>query len=55
VREIVPGCLLVHVTSTLDAPSGPLPGINRAQMSAVLVEQEGEWKVTAFHNTLIAT
>ena len=53
VREIVPGCLLVHATSTLDAPSGPLAGRHHATMSALLVEQDGTWKVTAFHNTLV--
>ncbi len=36
VREIVPGCLLVHATSTLDAPSGPLAGRHHATMSALL-------------------
>ena len=53
-RAIAPGCLIVHGTSTLDAPSGPLAGRHRAKMTAVLVEHEGTWKATAFHNTLIA-
>jgi uncharacterized protein (TIGR02246 family) len=55
VREVAPGCLLVHATSTLDAPSGPLAGTNQAKMSALLVEHDGTWKAAAFHNTLIRT
>jgi hypothetical protein len=54
VREVAPGCLLVHATSTLDAPSGPLAGTHEAKMSALLVEQHGTWKATAFHNTLVS-
>ena len=53
VREVAPGCLLVHATSTLDAPTGPLAGRHQAKMSALLVEQESTWRATAFHNTLI--
>ncbi len=53
VRAVAPGCLLVHATSTLDAPAGPLAGIHRAKMSAVLVRDGERWKATAFHNTLI--
>jgi len=53
VREVAPGCLLVHATSTLDAPTGPLAGRHQAKMTALLVEQDGTWKATAFHNTLI--
>ena len=52
-REIAPGCLLVHATSTLDAPTGPLAGRHQATMSALLVEHDGTWRATAFHNTLI--
>ena len=52
-REVGPGCLLIHATSTLDAPTGPLAGIHRAKMTALLVEHDGTWKATAFHNTLI--
>ncbi len=53
VREVAPGCLLVHATSTLEAPIGPLAGTNQARMSVLLVEDEGTWKAVAFHNTLI--
>ena len=53
VREVAPGCLLVHATSTLDAPAGPLTGRHQARMSALLVEHDGTWRATAFHNTLI--
>jgi uncharacterized protein (TIGR02246 family) len=52
-RQIAPGCVLVHATSTLDAPAGPLAGTHQAKMTAVLVEHRGAWKATAFHNTLI--
>ena len=55
VREVAPGCLVVHATSTLEAPSGPLTGTHHSKMSALLVEHDGTWKATAFHNTLIAS
>jgi uncharacterized protein (TIGR02246 family) len=55
VREVAPGCLLAHATSTLDAPTGPLTGRHHSKMSTVLVEHDGTWKATAFHNTLIAS
>ena len=55
VREVAPGCLLAHATSTLDAPTGPLTGRHHSKMSTVLVERDGTWKATAFHNTLIAS
>jgi uncharacterized protein (TIGR02246 family) len=45
--------VLVHATSTLDAPVGPLRGTNQSRMSVVLVDEGGEWKATAFHNTLV--
>ena len=53
VREVAPGCLLVHATATLDAPTGPLAGRHQSKISALLVEHDGTWKATAFHNTLI--
>ena len=53
VREISPGCLLVHATSTLEAPTGPLAGTHQATMSALLVQHDGRWRATAFHNTLV--
>src|SRR6476469_2769165 len=53
VRETAPGCLHVHATSTREAPSDQMAGVNQARMTAVLVEHDGAWKATAFHNTLI--
>jgi uncharacterized protein (TIGR02246 family) len=53
-RQLAPGCVLVHASSTLDAPVGPLRGTNQSKMTVVLVEEGGEWKATAFHNTLVA-
>ena len=46
--------LLVHATSTLDAPAGPLAGTNQSRISAVLVRNGEDWQITALHNTLVA-
>ena len=54
VRSLGPDHLLVHATSTLDAPSGPLAGTNQSRISAILVKQGKAWKITALHNTLVA-
>jgi uncharacterized protein (TIGR02246 family) len=52
-RVLAPGYVLVHASSTLDAPAGPLRGTNRSRMTVVLAEEGGHWKATAFHNTLV--
>ena len=53
VREIVPGCIVAVVTSTLDAPTGPLQGVNQSKITVVITEQNGEWRIIAFQNTLV--
>lgn len=52
-REIMPGCIIAVVTSTLDAPSGPLQGVNQSRITVVITEQEGQWSIIAFQNTLV--
>jgi uncharacterized protein (TIGR02246 family) len=52
-RALAPGCVVAVVTSTLDAPSGPLQGINLSRITATITEQDGHWSVAAFHNTLV--
>ena len=52
-RLLAPGCILAVATSTLDAPGGPLPGINHSRMTMALAHENGEWRIFAFHNTLV--
>jgi uncharacterized protein (TIGR02246 family) len=52
-RPLAAGFILAVATSTLDAPHGPLQGVNRSRMTMVIAEQDGRWAITAFHNTLI--
>jgi uncharacterized protein (TIGR02246 family) len=52
-RELTPGSILAVATSTLDAPGGPLKGIHNSRMTMVMVEQDDDWAITAFHNTLV--
>ena len=54
-RQLAPGVVVAHATSTLDAPSGPLQGTHNSKMTVVLVEEGGSWKATAFHNTLVVS
>jgi uncharacterized protein (TIGR02246 family) len=53
-RVVAPGCIVAVVTSTLDAPSGPLRGVNQSRITAVMTEEGGEWSIVAFQNTLVA-
>lgn len=53
VRVIAPLVLLGHIKGTMDAPSGPLAGRNNAFATLVLVEQQGVWRIAAFHNMLL--
>ena len=51
-REISPGCVVAVVAATLDAPHGPLQGINHARYTLTIVATDGEWQINAFQNTL---
>src|SRR5215470_12703777 len=53
VRAIAPAVLLAHVKSTLKAPTGPLAGEHNSLFSIVLVQDQDDWRISAFHNTLI--
>ncbi|HEX3089432.1 MAG TPA: SgcJ/EcaC family oxidoreductase [Ilumatobacteraceae bacterium] len=58
VREITPGSIIAVVTSTLDAPTGPLQGVNQSRITVVITdqtstEQAGDWRIIAFQNTLV--
>jgi len=54
VRTLAPGVAIAHVKSTLNAPSGPLAGEHRALFTIVLVQDAGDWRIAALHNTLVA-
>jgi uncharacterized protein (TIGR02246 family) len=52
-REVSPGCVVAVVAANLDAPSGPLQGINKARITVTIIERESRWSITAFQNTLV--
>ena len=53
VREIARGVLLAHAKSTLKAPTGPLAGEHSSLFTLVLVQDQNDWHIAAFHNTLV--
>lgn len=53
-RLLSPGLVLAVASATLDAPHGPLQGINHSRITMVIAQQDEDWRVTAFHNTLVA-
>lgn len=52
-RRISAGTVLAIVGATLDAPTGPLQGINRSRITAVITDDAERGSITAFHNTLV--
>ena len=54
VREIAPTVLVAHVRSKLSAPTGPLAGEHSSLFTLVLVQDRNEWRIAAFHNTLVS-
>jgi uncharacterized protein (TIGR02246 family) len=52
-RPISDNLALVHLSSSLQVPQGPLAGELRAAPSAVLEREGPAWKIVAFHNTLV--
>ena len=53
-RAIAPTVLLAHVKSTLKAPTGPLAGEHNSLFTIVLAQDQNDWRIAAFHNTLVA-
>ena len=54
-RALSGDVILAHATGVLRVPSGPLTGEHSAVQSLVLVRGGDEWKITGFHNTLVAS
>src|SRR5688572_3036329 len=52
-RPIAPGVAVAHVKTELKAPIGPLAGTHNSLFTIMLVQQSNEWRIAAFHNTLI--
>lgn len=53
-RLLSDGVVLAAGRATLRAPVGPLAGQHDALSTVVLTnEEDGEWRATAFHNTLV--
>jgi len=52
-RLVAPGSIVAVLTATLDAPTGPLRGVNHSRATAVLVPDDDAWRFAAFHNTLL--
>ena len=51
-RLLHPDVSLIHVSSALNAPQGPLAGRHNALFSAVLMRVSAGWQIVSFHNTL---
>jgi uncharacterized protein (TIGR02246 family) len=52
VRTIASGVMVAHVKARLKAPTGPLAGEHPALFTIVLVQNQHDWQIAAFHNTL---
>ena len=50
-RPLAPGVLIAHLDAHLRVPAGPLAGEINAIPSLVLVDDDGAWRIAAFHNT----
>ena len=52
-RAITDGCIVAVVGATLDAPHGPLQGINHARFTLTIADTGDGWLISAFQNTLL--
>src|SRR2546423_357779 len=53
-RELDDRVVLAHVHATLNAPGGPLAGEHSSLATMVIVRKDDDWRIAAFHNTLVA-
>ena len=54
-RPLSDEVVIVLAQGTLNAPGGPMAGESCVTSTLVLVKQDTEWLIAAFHNTLVAT
>jgi uncharacterized protein (TIGR02246 family) len=52
-RVVAPGCVVAVAAATLNAPSGPMEGVNRSRLTVAITEHDGRWSLTALQNTLV--
>ena len=45
--------ILAHIKAELNVPQGPLAGVHNSVITIVIIPENGEWKIRAFHNTLV--
>jgi len=45
--------ILAHIKAELNVPQGPLTGTHNSIITIVLIPENNEWKIRAFHNTLV--
>lgn len=53
-RELDDRVILAHARCTINAPSGPLAGEHASTITVVLVKQDEQYEIAAFHNTIIS-
>lgn len=53
-RQVTPGVIVGHLQSILRVPAGPVAGVHSAVATVALVAAQNDWRITAFHNTLVA-
>ena len=46
--------ILANAKAALDAPTGPLAGKSASTITMVIIKSGDDWKIKAFHNTLVA-
>jgi uncharacterized protein (TIGR02246 family) len=46
--------ILANAKTALDAPAGPLAGKNASVITLIIIKSDDDWKIRAFHNTLVA-
>ena len=45
--------ILANAKAALDAPAGPLAGKSASTISMIIIKSGNDWKIRAFHNTLV--
>lgn len=52
-QQIDQNTMLVHTGTEMNSPAGPLAGRNESTITMVLIRSGDDWKIRAFHNTLV--